>query len=1598
MPARRQAVKLKVIGASMALGLSLLLLSLSLLVPAASANVLATDSPHTSYQSSYIPLLHHPYSSSWHLFSEEPFSANGTPYGLESSTLDRFDSAILKTDSRFFDTAGDPYERGRYLVFGTAADARILSEYADSGDSVFGAAASLPDAGFYALAMMSGDVASELSSMGIVVIQDRPLDQHDAYHASTISNNVNFIKHVGGSVQSIYRTTDSTDATGIPGMLGLGVEHARNDSSAIIPAARGEGITVAIVDTGVDFSNPDIQNSLARDPDTNHPIMLDPDGQGIVITNHTFYAHIDDDGVVKNHAGPIPEGFDSLVYVTQDGVFLDIERGGKKTDITVYNSLYPEVGNAPVFTGIFEHDMKIGDTARDYIRSQSGAYRLGAIFQAGAPGLGPDYPTGIQVVPVMVVDSLVPGVYDTIIPDMSSSWLDYVRTPDETPDFDFDFTDESPIILGSGGEFLVYDSDDDGIMDYTAGTAGARVLDVYSVTNSTLESHHTGLLHAVNGTLLPGLDPDGRFFGIMTDIDGHGTGSSATIVSAGSMKYDIYNDTSEYVITGAAPGAKILPVKALWLGDAVYGWLWSAGFENRGSNWEFSGDTRADIISNSWGVSSFPNMGHAPGYDVLSLVLDALAVPRSLDEDYPGVVMISSAGNSGHGYGTLGIPGAASFGISVGASTNNVFVGYGPFKDQPRFGSTTAPAGDEGGIIRGDNAGMPHDDDVYEMDRSGGASTVRIITDDGTADTSETVIPNQNRGHIVDFSSRGPGVIGDVRPDIVGVGAYGFVPRNMMGAVQDANTRDPFSMFGGTSMAAPMVAGAAAVLMSQLQSELVDYDPFIIRNILMSTARDTHNDPFTQGAGLADAGAALDYVYGRGGVFAAYNDGSYSKIRSILQPAIAAADIADSGIGALEIPDRKTPMTAWFAGHLEPGQRTSAEFAVENPGGEELQVDVTPYTLSLVHHTRHEGTTVPHQQDPVLNKTGSYAPNYVRLADVYDSGALGGLFDDDDGSEYAASLPHDASLLVLNVNFDFADFMNKSTDVYADDLGIASLYLYDWVDADGNLEITSDELDLVTRGGSWGTVQEIRVSDPASIFDGVPTVGLYPVPARYSYWAGQNGLNATGIDYVVSASYYAKEPWDAVWPESRFIVVPPRDTGMVRVTLVTHVDDNKMAPGVRQGFIAFEGKDHTVNAPVSFVVKAIVDDMHDGGLLFGSNNDGHGTVQSDYNNITSSAHYNAGNGAAAGPGRDPGDYAAGGILEYPDVLYGNGYVKGAFDMVGRYMAGDWRNHYFEIKDDSIKTASVKVSWKSPDTSMSVFAIDPAGRIIQTNVPSGVFGHFLDWPSVDWLGSSPFSEGGGFYHVAGGLDLSASTDDENDKIASSAHTGTFMIIPINGTGTYAIMTHATLFGGESVVEPITVEITFHADRLDTATMHGMPADTSINDHSMEIKPGMMPHGEAARDAPTILHDPAAPAVSDDPDAAVGDKDNDSVNDEIAADDATESDTSGNAAGDTDNSASKAAATLSDAAPALQPASDGDFEMGIIIGMAAGVIMGSAVIFAVLQRRSSGRRDYLQGDASGGAHATGGGDRSAYATVSSDHERIGRSAAAVSNDAV
>jgi len=534
-------------------------------------------------------------------------------------------------------------------------------------------------------------------------------------------------------------------------------------------------------------------------------------------------------------------------------------------------------------------------------------------------------------------------------------------------------------------------------------------------------------------------------------------------------------------------------------------------------------------------------------------------------------------------------------------------------------------------------------------------------------------------------------------------------------------------------MSATIVAGSAALVAESLNEKEIEYDPFKIRNILMSTADDIKNDPMTQGAGLVNAHNAVRTVHGHGGKFIVHNDATFSNIKEVIGTSLHLFNSSSIGIDKFGISDNTFPMTSWFGGRLHPGENTTTEFTIENPTDKTLDVTINPITLKLIEKSELDGITEGKRQDPILNKSKTYRPNYVKLAD---------LPIDVSQSNRTSIIPTDASLMVLNLRFPFDTFMNQTNTVYADDMKISSLYIYDWKDKNNDTEISSDELSLVNRGGSWGTVQEIRISDPSEKFDNEPVVGVYPVPERYSYWNVNTNKNSTSMDYTLSASYFGNKLWDDVSVNSQKMSISPKNSSKVTAVLSVPPD---MQTGVYQGFMNFEGEHHEINVPVSVGVLESVDEKNKLNVIIGSSG---------------------------------------------ESLYGNGYVKGAFDMTSRYMAGDWRQYYFDIQDRTINAATINLEWENDDTNFSVFMVDPQGKIVQTNFPPGVFGHFWGWPTTDWLGTSPFSSGGGFFPVK-----------------NKDNTSTVLYAPINQTGTYTLLVHSTLFGGESTTEPLSLAARF-----------------------------------------------------------------------------------------------------------------------------------------------------------------------------------------------
>ena len=303
------------------------------------------------------------------------FDGDMVDYGIENKNLNFNES---KSKIIHFNEFSNEQQVKRYLIFGKGS----ISEIGNFVQTSYSISSSN---GFFSIITIPESTLSIFQSKGFHIIEDFQLDFHSKYISKNNVSQTSTIGNIANSerVHNLYNVT-------------------------------GNDVTIAIIDTGVDFSNPDMQHALARDNE-NFPIMLDPDGQGLILTNATFAANIDQYGTMKNFTKSSLYNTTSDVYVKSrdGGIFLNVEQNGDGTSLLVYNSMFPMFGSTPLLNGTLSDDMKIGKNKHDYIESKSGIYHLGIMYQGS--------PSQPQVVPVLVVDSKKSGYYDTIIPDMSTS-------------------------------------------------------------------------------------------------------------------------------------------------------------------------------------------------------------------------------------------------------------------------------------------------------------------------------------------------------------------------------------------------------------------------------------------------------------------------------------------------------------------------------------------------------------------------------------------------------------------------------------------------------------------------------------------------------------------------------------------------------------------------------------------------------------------------------------------------------------------------------------------------------------------------------------------------------------------------------------------------------------------------------------------------------------------------------------------------------------------------------------------------------------------------------------------------------------------------
>lgn len=164
------------------------------------------------------------------------------------------------------------------------------------------------------------------------------------------------------------------------------------------------------------------------------------------------------------------------------------------------------------------------------------------------------------------------------------------------------------------------------------------------------------------------------------------------------------------------------------------------------------------------------------------------------------------------------------------------------------LGSPTRSQAVEDAVDNAINAGV-----VVIVAAGNGGPATRTITCPGDNPNAITVGAVDRNNQIASFSSRGPNYDGTVKPDLTSVGV------GLVAAKANAlSSSDYYTPMSGTSMATPMTAGAAALLLSAKPG----LTPEQIKIALVSTAlQEGISAPDNDyGYGRVDALAALSYV------------------------------------------------------------------------------------------------------------------------------------------------------------------------------------------------------------------------------------------------------------------------------------------------------------------------------------------------------------------------------------------------------------------------------------------------------------------------------------------------------------------------------------------------------------------------------------------------------------------------------------------------------------------------------------------------------------------------------------------------------------------
>ena len=331
---------------------------------------------------------------------------------------------------------------------------------------------------------------------------------------------------------------------------------------------------------------------------------------------------------------------------------------------------------------------------------------------------------------------------------------------------------------------------------------------------------------------------------------------------------------------------------------------WEAGFDGTGvtvavldTGVDANHPDLAGVVTESRNFTASPTatdrFGH--GTHVAATVAGSGAAAGGRRGVAPGARLLSGKVLDDNGSGlTSWILAGMEWATHSGAKVVNMSLGGGPTDGTDPLSQGVDALTEQTGTLFVISAGNSGDDGEFTVGTPGAANSALTV---GAVDRDESLAP---------FSSRGPRV-GDfaVKPDITAPGV-GIVAARAAGTNLGTPVGDHHTTLSGTSMAAPHVAGAAAIL----AQKYTDWTPLQLKDALAgSGVRNNDLTVFEQGGGRVDVPRALQQgVHGTGTLdLGVYEDGG--------EPAEVRKDVT-------------------YANHTDAPVTLDLDLALRGPGGD----------------------------------------------------------------------------------------------------------------------------------------------------------------------------------------------------------------------------------------------------------------------------------------------------------------------------------------------------------------------------------------------------------------------------------------------------------------------------------------------------------------------------------------------------------------------------------------------------------------------------------------------------------------------------------------